>query len=508
MYSCCPRVRTAVAVLLAVVCTSFTSAGTWYVHPDSTLNTIQAGLSAAAAGDTVLVAPGTYNENIVWPSRGGIKLLSEFGPEVTVIDGNDARVIRMAKYLSGTTVVDGFTIQHGVANPPDPDGGGIHCDSASPTIRNNIFTSNSAYGSGGAIYTFHGSSAVKDNIISGNSATAGRGGGIYCGDSSNLTISENWIAGNSPGGGIECANALPGVTHNQILNNNASSDGGGCYFYVDDFGGEGGVVHENNIQGNEAYGLWVEASGYSFDAASNWWGHPAGPDSGDHASGSLGVSIFVYPWLTQRIVFDLAADDVLLPGDTVNPGSTYTPTIQVRNSSNFDYSATYLGATCWIGSYASYVRVDHPLARESTVAVEFKPWTVPPADSTSYEMMAVVHYAIDDVPGNDTIRKTIYARQAGITDRPADVPHGLCLRVDRSPFSHSLPIQYEVPTAGRVALRVHDAAGRLVATLAEGVQQRSVHSLTWAAAGCAPGVYFVDLSTNSGRRCLKVLLTR
>ena len=43
----------------------------------SQYSTIQAGLNAASTGDTVLVAVGTYNENIIWPDVNGIKLISE-----------------------------------------------------------------------------------------------------------------------------------------------------------------------------------------------------------------------------------------------------------------------------------------------------------------------------------------------------------------------------------------------------------------------------------------------
>ena len=39
-------------------------AATWYVHPDSALNTIQAGLDSCSAGDTVLVAAGIYFDNL------------------------------------------------------------------------------------------------------------------------------------------------------------------------------------------------------------------------------------------------------------------------------------------------------------------------------------------------------------------------------------------------------------------------------------------------------------
>ena len=49
--------------------------------------TIQEGLNAAQPSDTVLVFPGTCNEKIVWPNTNGLLLLSDDGPESTIIDG-------------------------------------------------------------------------------------------------------------------------------------------------------------------------------------------------------------------------------------------------------------------------------------------------------------------------------------------------------------------------------------------------------------------------------------
>ena len=66
----------------------------WYVHPDSTINTIQAGLDSCNDYDIVLVGSGTYIENIDWPNTQGIHLVSELGPAATIIDGDSvSRVV-------------------------------------------------------------------------------------------------------------------------------------------------------------------------------------------------------------------------------------------------------------------------------------------------------------------------------------------------------------------------------------------------------------------------------
>lgn len=79
--------------------------------------TIQAGVNAAASGDTVLVAPGIYrgyeNKRVSFYGRD-IKLLSESGPASTLIDVEGYlepdQAFRIEHEETPAAVIDGFTV--------------------------------------------------------------------------------------------------------------------------------------------------------------------------------------------------------------------------------------------------------------------------------------------------------------------------------------------------------------------------------------------------------------
>jgi photosystem II stability/assembly factor-like uncharacterized protein len=73
----------------------------------SQYSTIQAALNAAQAGDTVLVQPGTYKENLVWPNVNGIKLISAGDSSNTIIDGDKKSSVIVINSLN---VIDSNTI--------------------------------------------------------------------------------------------------------------------------------------------------------------------------------------------------------------------------------------------------------------------------------------------------------------------------------------------------------------------------------------------------------------
>lgn len=236
----------------------------WYVHPDSTLNSIQAALDSCADNDTVLVGPSIYYENPVWPNTQGIDLISEYGPDTTIIDGDILnRVIIIAIAVDPTTIIEGFTIRNGYI--PDAYGGGIYCAGASPTITGNIISYNTAEigggiacefcypfitgniiventaivagwlgGFGGGVWCNGSWATIAGNTIIGNSAE-NCGGGILCMAcyDSSLTIYDNTITENSSacGAGIGCIKSSPIISDNIITDNVSVDEGGGVYCF-------------------------------------------------------------------------------------------------------------------------------------------------------------------------------------------------------------------------------------------------------------------------------------
>lgn len=154
--------------------------------------TIQAGLDAALGGDTVLVASGVYSGPGNWDLdfRGQpLVLRSATGnPADCIIDCADAKPHIGVYFHSGedsSTVLDGFTIQHGMAThevdfPPSPAGGGIFCSLSRPLLKNLILRLNSApsHGMGAGFasdgYVFSAGPILRDCVIEKNSP-----GGVF-----------------------------------------------------------------------------------------------------------------------------------------------------------------------------------------------------------------------------------------------------------------------------------------------------------------------------------------
>ncbi len=212
--------------------------------------TIQQGIDVASDGDTVVVAEGTYVENIHFYSKN-ITLTSTnpLDPVVvanTIIDGNESgSVVTFSGTEDETCVLSGFTIENGSADY----GGGIcggdrYGDRTHATIRNNAITGNKAcgtegsHGGGGLAYC---DGTIENNAVSGNGAALYGGGLLNC----HGNIANNLICGNrsdGQGGGLSDCH---GEIRNNLIVGNSAGPGGGLFSC-------NGVIENCTISANTA----------------------------------------------------------------------------------------------------------------------------------------------------------------------------------------------------------------------------------------------------------------
>ncbi|MFC2122570.1 right-handed parallel beta-helix repeat-containing protein [Bacteroidota bacterium] len=192
--------------------------------------TIQEAINAAAPGDTINVAAGTYQENLTWYSKHLV--IQGAGADVTTIDGGGSNRVISTNGLSTSAKLEGFTITNGGGY----DGGAMYNNHSSPTITNCIFSNNTVSSRGGAMYNVQ-SSPIVTNCIFSNNRSENAAGAMFNYQSSptvtNCTFNEN--SARSSGGAMnneyQCS---PTVTNCTFSNNRVDSGGyGGAMFNVE-----------------------------------------------------------------------------------------------------------------------------------------------------------------------------------------------------------------------------------------------------------------------------------
>jgi hypothetical protein len=277
-------------VLVLLVLAGSVAARTWYVSSDGTGDapTIQAGIDSAVAGDTVLLANGTYggvgNRNIRYRGKP-ITVRSESADRsLCVVDCSyRARGFIFDPGDGPGCVLDGVTVTRGLchepAPPADSGGAGIWCDAASPTIRNVRVRDCFSYVNGGGVWCSGGSCpTLTDVVIDSNFAFVG--GGMFCRESSpiltDVTFRDNDVG--TAGGGMFCEGGSPQMIEVEFAGNFGDLGAGGLELKDGCEAELTNVTFTGNTSIGHAGGIYCSASSPQITSCVFWrnWGTLAG----------------------------------------------------------------------------------------------------------------------------------------------------------------------------------------------------------------------------------------
>jgi len=340
--------------------------------------TIQSAIDIAVAGDTVLVAPGTYNERIDFQGKA-IAVRSSGGAGVTILDAQGFDIaVKMFNREGASTVFEGFTVRNGQGPTSCCWGGGLTCLGCAATIRNNVFENNNSW-NGGAIVLLDSGGVPATAKIIGNVFRANHAeelGAAVASMNSNPTIQLNQFSSNTAsgapfgsgsgaaGGAVYVSFATTFNISDNLIEGNSAEHGGGGLFVIE----SAGTIEKNRVVGNEARhgaGIMLEASSGQITVRNNLIAENAGRNlvNGDTSSvlgGGVGAFRTTMLFENNVVVKNTAHGttcDVL-----TNPGGcgfgaglgVFGGTATIRDNRISDNEADYGGAA-WLSQEAGGV---------------------------------------------------------------------------------------------------------------------------------------------------------
>lgn len=470
-----------VIAFLLIAALMISAASAEIINVPGDYDSIQQGIDAGSFGDTVLVQPGTYYENINFNGHNVVlgSLFLTTGDSIyiatTIIDGDSSgTVVTFGNNETNAAMLVGFTIQHGLAIY----GGGIFCGNADPIVRNNVIAANEAFetqsGEGGGVYCIFSNMILLDNVITANYASGALGGfgaGIYCENSAPL-IFGNIIARNLAGwggGGIYSHLSTPLMGGNVVIANTGIFWGGG--FYLDE---SSPFLINNSIYGNEA--RWQDGGGIYCVNNSNpfimnciFWADSA-LEEGDEIYVEDGTPVLTYT--------DIGGGWPGIGNMDIDP--------DFRNPESGDYHLKAI--SCGDQSDSPCIDVGSPLISDSLLDCAWG--------------LGLTLSDLGAYGGGDSAAIAVFESDYPVPDKST------LLQNYPNPFNARTTIGYELRAPAYVTLQIFDLLGRKIETLIDENKSPGEYSVVWNADNVATGIYLYKIRIGDFSKTRRMLLIK
>ncbi len=275
------RLRSCLLAVIAWSAVPFAALATdWTVRPDGTgdFPTIQAAIDAAADGDVIRLADGTFEGSgncRISPRGKAITIRSILGnPMDCIVSPGHNNGFAIADGEGPDTVIEGITIRDATGDSCTGGGVGVYVYNASPTLRNLLVMNNNMNGIRGGTPLITGCTITQNSTY----GTTGSGVALYGGTLENCLIYWNEAHGwsNAGGAGVYGSGTIRDCL---IMHNRAKVRGGGIW-------SPGGnlTIERSTITANDSFsgtGGGISVNGSLFLSNTIVWGNCArngGPD--------------------------------------------------------------------------------------------------------------------------------------------------------------------------------------------------------------------------------------
>lgn len=115
------------------------------------------------------------------------------------------------------------------------------------------------------------------------------------------------------------------------------------------------------------------------------------------------------------------------------------------------------------------------------------------------------------VPGDNSFWEYRLDLETTVEDKPVAAPETMTPFLSTlypNPFNQQTIVSFALPAAGKTNVSVYNTLGRKIAILQDGVLQQGKHTLSWNAASCASGTYFIRIETPNKTSVMRAVLLK